>query len=229
MSDAASSAEPRAPHPEDWAAQAEQRVLDQALLISPHEGWTARMALMAGRAAGFSDGETELLLPHGPADLAALLARRHDASALVALKDIDPQALKIRERIFKAVEARLDAAGQDEPALRRCMGWLALPAHAALGARLAWESADTLWRWAGDVATDENHYSKRALLAGILSGALAIRISSGRGDALRFVERRIADVMRFETWKATTKLRPSLLLTGAVQALGRMRYGGPEA
>ena len=38
-----------------------------------------------------------------------------------------------------------------------------------LGLRLAWESADALWRWAGDTATDENHYSKRVLLAGILS------------------------------------------------------------
>lgn len=230
MSDAAESpAEPDAPDPEDWAAQAEQRVLDQALLIGPHEGWTARMAKMAGRAAGCSDGETELLLPNGPADLAALLSRRHDARALVALKDIDPATLKIRERISKAVEARIDAAGQDEPAMRRCMGWLALPGNAALGARLAWESADVLWRWAGDVATDENHYSKRALLAGILSGALAIRITSGRGDALRFVERRIADVMRFETWKATTRLRPYDLLAGAAHALGRMRYRSSSA
>jgi ubiquinone biosynthesis protein COQ9 len=226
MSDPAQSpAGPKAVSPEDWAARAEQQALDQALLISPREGWTARMAQMAGRAAGFTDGETELLLPHGPADLAALLARRHDARALVALRDVDPDALKIRERIGRALEARLDAAGQDEAAVRRCMGYLALPANAPLAARLAWESADVLWRWAGDVATDENHYSKRALLAGILSGALAIRISSGRGDALRFVDRRIADVMRFEKWKATTRLRPYDLLTGAAHALGRLRYG----
>ena len=65
--------------------------------------------------------------------------------------------------------------------MRRWTGFLALPPNMALGARLAWESADALWRWAGDTATDENHYSKRALLAGILSGALAIRLSSGRG------------------------------------------------
>jgi len=229
MSDAAESpAGPKATDPEDWAVRAEQLALDQALLLSPREGWTARMAQMAGRAAGFTDGETELLLPHGPADLAALLARRHDARALLALRDVDPGALKIRERIAKALEARLDAAGQDEAAVRRCMGYLALPANAPLTARLAWESADALWRWAGDVATDENYYSKRVLLAGILSGALAIRISSGRGDALRFVHRRIADVMRFEQWRATTKLRPYDLLAGAAHALGRLRYGRAE-
>jgi ubiquinone biosynthesis protein COQ9 len=228
MTDAAQrAADPAAP--EDWAAEAESRVLDQALALAPHAGWTAKMAATAGRAAGFSDGETELLLPHGPADLAALLSRRHDARALLALADVDPEALKIRERIAAALEARIDAAALDEPALRRWIGFLALPGNAALAGRLAWESADVLWRWAGDVATDENHYSKRALLAGILSGALAIRVSSGRGAALRFVERRIGDVMRFEKWKATTKLRPDLFLAGAAHALGRLRYGRSAA
>jgi ubiquinone biosynthesis protein COQ9 len=221
MSKAAESGAPQ----HDWAAETEQQVLDQALILAPHEGWTARLARQAGRAAGLSEGETELLLPHGPADLAALLSRRHDARALTLLAEIDPLALKIRERIARAVEARLDAAAQDEPATRRWMGWLALPANAPLAGRLAWESADVLWRWAGDAATDENHYSKRVLLAGILTGAMAIRLASGRADALTFTARRIEDVMRFEAWKASTWLRPTAALSGLAASLGRLRYG----
>ena len=179
---------------------------------------------MAGKACGLSAGETELLLPQGPADLAALLSRRHDAQALEALKDIDPNTLKIRERIARAVEARLSVTAADEAAVRRWTGFLALPTHAGLGARLAWESADVLWRWAGDTATDENHYSKRALLAGILTGALAIRLSSGPGAALAFTDRRIANVMAFETWKRTTKFKPGAMMDAVAGALGRMRY-----
>ena len=143
------------------------------------------------------------------------------------LEDVDPATLKIRERISQAVEARLDAAAHDEAAVHRWMGYLALLPQAPLAAKLAWESADVLWRWAGDVATDENHYTKRAILAGILSAALAIRLSAGRAAALRFVDRRIEDVMRFERWKATTKLRPYDLLTAAAHTLGRIRYGSP--
>ncbi|HEX4710339.1 COQ9 family protein [Phenylobacterium sp.] len=209
----------------DWAAATEQRLLDAALEIVPHEGWTSRLAAMAGKACGLSPGETELLLPQGPADLAALLSRRHDARTLEALAAVDPKTLKIRERIARAVEARLAAAAVDEAAVRRWTGFLALPPHMALGAGLAWESADLLWRWAGDTATDENHYSKRALLAGILTGALAIRLSSGREAALAFTDRRIANVMAFEKWKATTKLKPSQMMDSVAGALGRMRYG----
>ena len=214
---------PKAAAP-DWAQTAEQQVLDAALKIVAHEGWTSRLATMAGKACGLSAGETELLLPHGPGDLAALLSRRHDAAAMAALAAVDPKALKIRERIARGVEARVAAAVVDEAAVRRLTGFLALPSNLSLGARLAWESADILWRWAGDTATDENHYSKRALLAGILTGAIAIRLSSGPAAALAFTDRRIANVMAFEKWKATTRFRPSQLLDQAAGALGRMRY-----
>ncbi len=210
----------------DWAAATEQQVLDAALKLAPNHGWTSAMATAAGAACGLSPGETELLLPQGPADLAALLCRRHDAQALKALEAIDPKSLKVRERIARAVEARLDAACADEVAERRVTGFMALPPNLPLAARLAWGSADVLWRWAGDTATDENHYSKRLLLAGILTGALAIRLSSGRHAALAFTDRRIGNVMSFEKWKATTKFRPTVFVTALAQSLGRMRFGG---
>jgi ubiquinone biosynthesis protein COQ9 len=209
----------------DWAGQTEQRVLDAALALAPSEGWTSRMTAMAGAACGLSAGETDLLLPRGPADLAALLSRRHDAQALEKLAGVDPASLKVRERIARAVAARLDAALADGAAERRLAGFLALPPHLPLAGRLAWESADRLWRWAGDEATDENHYSKRVLLAGILTGALAIALASGRDEALAFVDRRIADVMAFEKWKATTKFRPSEIAAKLAAALGQAKYG----
>ena len=210
----------------EWAAATEQALLDEALKLAPIHGWTGRMARLAGEAHGLSAAETELMIPHGPEDLAALLSRRHDARALAILSNVHPDNLKIRERIRRAVEARLDASASDEPALRRGMGHLALPQNLGLAGRLAWESADVLWRWAGDTATDENHYSKRALLAGILSGAMTIRMASGRKVALEFVDRRIENVMAFEKWKATTAFKPGAWLASAAAALGRTRYGG---
>ena len=209
----------------DWAATTEQRLLDEALKLAPLHGWTHRTALLAGKALGLSAGETELLIPHGPADLAALLSRRHDDRALALLGEAHASNLKIRERIRRAVEARLDAAATDEPALRRWSGYLTLPLNLTLAAKLTWDSADVLWRWAGDTATDENHYTKRLLLAGILTGAGAIRASEGRKAALEFVDRRIDNVMAFEKWKAATSFRPRAGLARFAERLGRARYG----
>ena len=207
----------------DWAADAEARVLAEALKLAPQMGWTWAMTRTAGAAAGFSLGETELLMPGGPRDLAALHSRACDAAALAALAEVDPKSLKIRERIRRGAMARTDAAMADEAATRRWAGFLALPGNAALGLRLVWESADKIWSWAGDTATDENHYSKRALLAGILMATLLVRLSQGQAAAEATLDHRIEAVMAFERFKGRVgKLR---LGARAVGAMGRLRYG----
>ena len=205
-----------------WAERAEARMLAEALRLAPEHGWTWRMTKAAGAASGLGLGETELLLPNGPRDLAALLSRACDAAALAALAETDPASLKVRERIRRGVLAWLAVAMRNEAAMRRWCGFLALPTHAPLGLRLAWESADALWRWAGDRATDENHYTKRALLAGILIGTLAVRLAGGQPAAETHLDRRIEAVMAFEQLKG--RVGRFRLGQQAAEALGRARY-----
>lgn len=216
-----------APHSDpgqtDWADRMEQAVLDSAVALAGARGWNAALVRAACEENSLSPGDQDLLLPNGARDLAALLSRRHDARALATLAEIDSASLKIRERIARAVSARLEAAAQDQAASRRCAAWLALPTHAELGLKLAWESADHLWRWAGDTATDWNHYSKRAILSGILLPALTMRLFDGREPAEAFVAARIENVMAFEKWKAGRDFdAPLRKLT---EALSRVRYG----
>jgi len=206
----------------DWASETEQKVLDEALRLIPTRGWSRDTVVAAAAAAGLSAADAELLLPHGARDLAALLSRRHDAKAMAALLLQDASKLKIRERIRAGVVARLDAARADEAAVRRWAGFLSLPLNLPLALRLVWESADHIWRWAGDTATDENHYSKRAILSGILITCLAIDLASGRAAALAHLDRSIDNVMAFEKWKAGIK--PSELARDVAGALGKMRY-----
>lgn len=207
----------------DWADTTEQAVLDAAVARAADLGWNGRLVRAACEANGLSRGDEELLLPNGARDLAALLSRRHDARAFEALSAIDAGSLKIRERIAQAVSARLEAGAQDLEACRRCAGFLALPINSDLGLKLAWESADHLWRWAGDTATDQNHYSKRAILSGILIPAMTMRWFDGCEAADAFVARRIENVMAFEKWKAGKSFDAPL--NRVIDALSRMRYG----
>ena len=206
----------------DWADETEQRMLEAALSFAPEMGWGPAMVDRAARRVGLSRAETELLLPNGAKDLAALLSRRHDRLTLERLSLIDPSTLTIREKIARGVEPRLAVAFEDEQALRRWMGFLALPSNLPLSFRLVWESADHLWRWAGDVATDENHYSKRAILSGILISTLAVRLSSGPEAASAELSARIDNVMAFEKWKAGIK--PAKAMSDFAAAMGKLRY-----
>jgi ubiquinone biosynthesis protein COQ9 len=207
----------------DWADQTEQRLLDEAIPLAASLGWNPALVAGAARAIEVSPGEAQLLLPNGPRDLAALLSRRHDKIAMQTLSALDPATLKIRQRITQGAQARLDAAADDLEATKRWAAFLALPSNAALGLRLAWDSADTLWRWAGDTATDENHYSKRAILAGILIATLTVRLSAGPEAASAQLAARIENVMAFEKWKATRK--PTTFGRDLAERLGQLRYG----
>ena len=207
----------------DWADRMEQSVLDAAVERAPALGWNSRLVRAACEAHGLSRGDEELLFPNGARDLAALLSRRHDDRAMAALGEVDPKTLKIRERIARAVSARMEAGAADLEATRRCAAFLALPVNADLGLKLAWETADLLWNWAGDTATDWNHYSKRAILSGILIPALTMRWFDGKDAADAFVARRIDNVMAFEKWKAGKDFDAPL--RKMTETLSRMRYG----
>lgn len=217
----------KAPHlsnaPEgDWADRMEQTVLDSALGLAPRLGWNSRLVRAACEANGLSEGDQELLLPNGPRDLAALLWRRHDAEALAQLSQLDPSSLKIRERIATAVSTRLETAAADAEAEKRLSGFMALPTNADLALSLTWKTADGLWRWAGDTATDWNHYSKRTILSGILIPAMTLRLFDGKDAADAFVAARIENVMTFEKWKAGKDFEaPARKIT---EMLSRLRY-----
>jgi ubiquinone biosynthesis protein COQ9 len=206
----------------DWASETEAKFVEAALDLAGEMGFSAAMLDRASRQVGLSRAETELLLPHGLADLAALVTRHHDDKAMAALAGVDPASLKIRERIHTAVMARHDAAFVDEAATHRLVWFLALPQNLPLAFRLLWGSADRIWRWAGDTATDENHYSKRAILSGVLITTLIVRLTQDREACERELAARIQNVMDFEKWKAGIK--PGKAMIEFAQALGKLRY-----
>ncbi|MEM9312125.1 MAG: COQ9 family protein [Pseudomonadota bacterium] len=134
--------------------------------------------------------------------------------------------LKIRERIRELVAFRLKAVEDIDEALRRALAVMAMPQNAARALQIGWRSADIMWRLAGDTATDYNHYTKRAILAGIYSATLAYFVnddSEGKEKSYAFLDRRIDGVMRFEKAKAKFTNR-NVELPSLSRFLGRLRY-----
>lgn len=221
-------ANPAAQAEPDWVDVTEQRLLDAALiLLAEHGRWDAALVAKAGAEIGLSAAETELLVPNGARDLAALLIRRHDAAAAKTLAQVDATSLKIRERIYHAVAERIEAAMADDLAVRKASVFLASPGNAGLLGRLLWATADMIWRWAGDTAVDFNHYSKRAILSGVIASTLGVRLAQGEDAARRHLTRSIDAVMQFEKFKARTKFDPEGLARTVAGVAARFRYGAP--
>ena len=203
-------------------------VLDEMLIEAPFEGWT-RTALEAAAREADEPTALPLLFPRGIADVLEWWSARTDDAVIAAFEASDDRPRGVTATIRHLVRERVLTLEPDREAARRAAATLALPPYAGTGARMAWRTADRIWRAAGDTATDFNHYTKRAILSGVYASTTA-RWFADEGDGAPepyratwdFLDARLAGVMRFE--KAKAKL-PKADPGGLAAALGRLRYG----
>ena len=175
------------------------RLLDAMLIQVPFEGWTS-LALRAAAADVGVDGVTaKRIFPGGADDLLALWGRVCDQRMLAALKPLDLDAMRIRDRIAACVRLRLELLEPHREAVRAALSRASLPHNAPAATRALWRTVDLMWHAAGDTATDFYYYSKRGLLAGVYGATLLFWLednSEERAESWAFLERRIADVMK---------------------------------
>ena len=208
---------------------AEKRLAEATASFVPDLGLN-RMSVRAGaRAAGFNEAELDLIAPNGSTDVAAVLWRGYDESALGPEAEAVAAGMKIRDRIGYLLNAWLDAFAADAALAHRLIGCLILPSHFGLYRRLLWATADRVWQLAGDKALDENHYSKRVIVCGILGTALMTRLTRGREAQLEQIGRNIEGVMTFEKVKAQVPFKPDEAVVKLAETLGRLRFGRNEA
>ena len=190
------------------------------------DGWSNEALAMAAAELGVPAERARLAFRGGQVQMIDAWFDATDKAMLLAFPAERIAEMKIRERIRELVLFRLEAMRPHREALRRALAILALPLNLPQGARLAWRSADRIWRLAGDTATDLNHYSKRAILVGVYGSTSLVFLddeSADLADTRAFLSRRIDDVMRFEkfkaSWRGTSERLPSLS-----RFLGRLRY-----
>lgn len=189
------------------------------------DGWSEAAIDSAALANRVDPAVARLAFPGGAMDMIGAWIETIDQAMGGAFAPEALAAMKVRERIRVLVQFRLDAvAGRDE-ALKRALATMAMPQNVARSLKAGWHSADLMWRLAGDTATDYNHYTKRAILAGIYAATLAAYAndeSEGKAESRAFLERRIDGVMQFEKTKAQLLLpREGFSMT---RFLGRLRY-----
>jgi ubiquinone biosynthesis protein COQ9 len=190
------------------------------------DGWSAEAVAAAAAETGVDPHVAAYAFPGGAMDMIAAWIGHVDAAMERELSAATLADMPVHKRVRRLLQFRLGAIAGQEEALRRALAIMAMPQNAARSLRLGWESADSMWRLAGDTATDYNHYTKRAILAGVYAATLAIFVddkSDGKAETLAFLDRRLAGIGRFEKAKAQLlgngEDRPSL-----VRFLGRLRY-----
>ena len=190
------------------------------------DGWSDGARDMAADAAGIDRDVAALAFEQGPVDMIDAWFANIDVAMLASLPPERLSTMKIRARIAALVEARLQATAADRESLRRALAILALPQNLTKAGRLGWRTVDTIWRAAGDVATDYNHYTKRTILLGVYAATVTVFLdddSEGFAETRAFLSRRIDGIMRFETAKSGFLKRTEHGFSLS-RFVGRLRY-----
>jgi ubiquinone biosynthesis protein COQ9 len=178
-------------------AESERDRLIEAMLPEvAFDGWSHAVLRAAVKQIEMPAEEALALFPRGAPDLVAAFSRWADHRMLDAYEAAAHEGGR-SVRVKRAVELRFEVVAPWREAVRRALSVLAMPPHAALGARLLYETVDGIWYAVGDTATDFSFYTKRATLVGVYSAALMYWLedrSEDFAETRAFIDRRLADV-----------------------------------
>ncbi|MEO1659083.1 MAG: COQ9 family protein [Pseudomonadota bacterium] len=211
-------------------------ILDEMLAEAAFEGFTSQSLIAAAKASDVDLGDREAgllkrLFPAGIADVLSYWSEEEDRAMAEAFADLNPKPHGVTKKITWLIKQRIEGLDWNREAARRAAATLALPHNAPLGAKLVWNTADSMWRTIEDSSTDFNWYTKRASLSAIYSATLARWFADDGAvseepykDTWAFLDARIENLMQFE--KAKGRLQRSMPDVSSLAGFfGRVRYG----
>ena len=173
------------------------KIIRAALPSVAFDGWTMGVLENAAVENGLKKEMVLSVFPDGVKDALRYFSHWADAEMLKALAKEEMPA-RIRDKIALAVRVRLKALTPYKEAERLAIAYWVRPLRKFEGAKLVWKTADAIWLWAGDTSTDYNHYTKRALLSGVITSTALYWLSDasvGAKDSWAFLDRRIDNVL----------------------------------
>ncbi|MDE2134847.1 MAG: COQ9 family protein [Alphaproteobacteria bacterium] len=191
-------------------------IIEAALPHIAFDGFTDKLLRRAAGEASADAKDVPRLFPKGALSLLEAYSDRVDAEMERHLAKVKLASTPVRKRIATAVTTRLAILKPHKEAARRAVAHLSLPPNVPLGAKLVYRTVDAMWRAVGDVSTDFNFYTKRAILAGVYSATLMRWFADDSEDEAAtnvFLGARIANVMQFEKFKGQIRERAKKLPT----------------
>lgn len=177
------------------------RIIETALPDVPFDGWTWDGIKQAAAKAGYGEDMALAVFPAGLKDAVAHFADLADRWMMEQLASVNPENMRVRDRVSYCVLTRFDVLRPHKEAVRRALSYWSVPGGRSMKAgKTVWRTADRIWDWAGDTATDYNRYTKRGLLSGILATTMLVWLdddSEGEQKTRDFLDRRIENVMQF--------------------------------
>ena len=183
----------------DSVERIRDRIIETALPLAVFDGWRWEVIEQAALEAGYGPDMARAVFPARLIDVMRGLSAMADAAMMDAISSLDPAQMRVRDRIRTALMARYEFLQPHKEAMRGALSYMAHPLRKPRAAKMVWRTADLIWNWAGDNATDYNRYTKRGLLGGIIVSSTLVWLNDDNAEleALgAFIDRRIENVMQ---------------------------------
>lgn len=177
----------------------QKELLFAALPHVAFDGWTETALRAGAKDIGIDPALAANAFPGGAAALIRYFSDEIDRQMVTELAALKLPTMSVRERVASAVRLRLAALEPHREAVRRGLGFFALPQNTALGVACLYRTVDAIWFTIGDKSTDYNFYTKRLLLAGVYSSTVLFWLndhSPGYEDTWTFLNRRIDPIAK---------------------------------
>lgn len=169
--------------------------------------WDNQLIKEVESECGFAEGYSFVLFPSGINEIITAYEDNKNVKMLKLLA-ASPAPAKIREKIAKALKFRIKDCSS-KAVLKKNRNFLCKPDNLCLASKLAWQTCDSIWRYAGDNSTDFNHYSKRGLLLSVYLSSIIFYINDESVNYIEtdnFIDSQLKRIINIANFKNIIKL-----------------------
>ncbi|RYE06526.1 MAG: COQ9 family protein [Rickettsiaceae bacterium] len=132
--------------------------------LLPYFGWDHQLISEAEAVCGFDQGYCWLLFGKEIANIIQFYENWHD-QLMIDLLNLQESTTKIqvRQMISNALKIRIKSC-DFQVNMKKNQLYFLKPENYTLGSKLAWQTCNKIWYYAGDRSIDFNYYTKRGLL-----------------------------------------------------------------
>jgi ubiquinone biosynthesis protein COQ9 len=177
---------------------------NKTLEIIAFEGWNDRSIRKACKELNIDKAYSELFYPKGIKDIIDAFESSLDNMMLSKLAEMNLSTMRVRDKIFAAVQHRLYYAKRYEHQLRRLQGYYLIPTNLKQALSNSWNTADSIWYQIGDKSTDVNFYTKRTILMCVLKKTTTYWLNDQSDD-------------KQETWRYLNSIIDRSVLIGSIK------------
>ena len=165
------------------------------------------MLIHVAENCNLSKGTLGRLFPEGIDELKEYFFNQTDIEMLKKIKQIENKDIRIRDKIYNGVIIRLEIFQKNKDSIKHI--FVSESSSPIKSIKNLWNTADLIWRSAGDTSTDYNHYTKRLLLSWVYLSTLLCWFndkSKNIKETKLFLNRRIDEVLKFGKTSSNIKL-----------------------